>query len=215
MLRPFPQRLSALQVEPRALGDVGLWIVVDHCHGGLVGLPYGSMHWQRTSEAMTTVTQAYRFALDPTPTQRRVMASHCGAARVAYNWGLELVKTRLDQHQIDPSVRVPWTLPELRWHWNRAKEQVAPWWAENSKEAYSAGLDGVARALKNSGVTRGVVAVRAARSASHDSRRRDAPETPAGSPPPPSRCSPTASTSSSRASASSRPRNPPASCPTP
>jgi len=33
--------------------------------------------------------------------------------------------------------------------WNRAKHQAAPWWADNSKEAYSSGLDGLARALKN------------------------------------------------------------------
>ncbi|MFL5879023.1 MAG: helix-turn-helix domain-containing protein, partial [Actinomycetota bacterium] len=42
---------------------------------------------------MAMVMQAYRFALDPTPTQRRALASHCGAARVAHNWGLMLVKT--------------------------------------------------------------------------------------------------------------------------
>jgi hypothetical protein len=35
---------------------------------------------------MATVIQAYRFALDPTPRQRRALASHCGAARYAYNW---------------------------------------------------------------------------------------------------------------------------------
>jgi putative transposase len=46
-------------------------------------------------------------------------------------------------------VEVPWTLPDLRWVWNRAKHQAAPWWAVNSKEAYSSGLDGLARALKN------------------------------------------------------------------
>jgi putative transposase len=34
---------------------------------------------------MTAVIQAYRYALDPTPRQRRALASHCGAARVAYN----------------------------------------------------------------------------------------------------------------------------------
>jgi putative transposase len=98
---------------------------------------------------MDTVTQAYRFALDPTKAQSRVLASHCGAARVAYNWGLDLVRARLKEHQADPSIRVPWTLPELRREWNRAKPQVAPWWAENSKEAYSSGLDGLARALQN------------------------------------------------------------------
>ena len=98
---------------------------------------------------MATVTQAYRFALDPTPTQRGALASHCGAARVTYNWGLALVKTHLDQHRIDLGVRVPWTLPELRREWNRAKDEVAPWWPENSKEAYSSGLDGLAGALRN------------------------------------------------------------------
>jgi putative transposase len=105
----------------------------------------------RVQEAanVATVIQAYRFALDPTPRQRRALASHCGAARVAYNWGLHLVKARLDQRRLDPNVQVPWTLPALRREWNRAKYQVAPWWAENSKEAYSSGLDGLARALKN------------------------------------------------------------------
>jgi putative transposase len=98
---------------------------------------------------VATVIQAYRFALDPTATQRRALASHCGAARVAYNWGLALVKARLDRRQVDPSIRVPWTLPDLRREWNQAKDQAAPWWAENSKEAYSSGLDGLAKALKN------------------------------------------------------------------
>jgi putative transposase len=86
-----------------------------------------------------TVVQAYRFALDPTPAQCAALASHCGAARVAYNWGLELVKARLDQRRADPSVDVPWTLATLRKEWNRTKHEIAPWWAENSKEAYSSG----------------------------------------------------------------------------
>jgi putative transposase len=98
---------------------------------------------------MATVIQAYRFALDPTPRQRRALASHCGAARYAYNWGLRLVQERLDQRRLGEDIEVPWTLPSLRWEWNRAKHEVAPWWAENSKEAYSSGLDGLARALKN------------------------------------------------------------------
>jgi IS605 OrfB family transposase len=37
----------------------------------------------------------------------------------------------------------------MRKDWNQAKEQVAPWWAECSKEAYNTGLDQLARALKN------------------------------------------------------------------
>ncbi|MGH9088213.1 MAG: hypothetical protein ACRDYZ_08885 [Acidimicrobiales bacterium] len=41
---------------------------------------------------------------------------------------------------------VPWTLPSLRKEWNDDKHDVAPWWAENEKEAYSSGLDALARA---------------------------------------------------------------------
>jgi hypothetical protein len=102
--------------------------------------------------------RAYRFALDPSPVQERVLLSHCGAARVAYNWGLAAVKANLGQREAEKSYGiapgdltplVPWDLPGLRRAWNQVKDQVAPWWAENSKEAYSTGLDALARALGN------------------------------------------------------------------
>jgi transposase len=98
---------------------------------------------------MATVLQAYQFALDPVPRTQGSLASHTGAALFAYNWGLELVKSRLDQRRADHDVEVPWTLPELRREWNRVKHQVAPWWQHNSKEAYNSGLDALARALRN------------------------------------------------------------------
>jgi putative transposase len=122
--------------------------------GGLLSQQIPTIAHDQTLEprggaVMAVVLQAYRFALDPTPRQHGSLASHTGAARFAYNWGLELVKTRLDQRATGENVQVPWTLAELRWEWNRAKDEVAPWWAENSKEAYSSGLDALARALKN------------------------------------------------------------------
>jgi hypothetical protein len=40
----------------------------------------------------TTVVQAYRFALDPTPEHDAVLRSHCGGQRFAFNWGLALVQ---------------------------------------------------------------------------------------------------------------------------
>jgi putative transposase len=95
------------------------------------------------------VLQAYRFALDPSPRVARALASHVGARRFAYNWGLALVKQRLDARARGEDVEVPWTLRGLRREWNQAKETVAPWWRENSKEAYSSGLAGLADALKN------------------------------------------------------------------
>ena len=100
--------------------------------------------------------QAYRFALDPAPAQARVLASHCGAARKAFNEGLAQVKRCLDQRAAERSygvpeqllTEVPWTLPALRRWWNASKEVLAPWWAQNSKEAYNSGLDALARGLQ-------------------------------------------------------------------
>ena len=100
--------------------------------------------------------QAYRFALDPTPAQARALASHCGAARKAFNEGLAQVKRCLDQRGAERSygvpdgllTEVPWSLPALRRWWNQVKDERAPWWAENSKEAYNSGLDALARGLK-------------------------------------------------------------------
>jgi putative transposase len=97
----------------------------------------------------TVVIQAYRYALDPTPRQGRALSSHAGASRFAYNWALEHVRQRMEAKAAGQDVEVPWTLFELRREWNQAKHQIAPWWAQNSKEAYSSGLDGLARALKN------------------------------------------------------------------
>jgi putative transposase len=108
--------------------------------------------------SISVVHQAYRFALDPTPVQERELASHCGAARFAYNWALAAVKANLDQRQAErcydigedaPTPALGWSLPALRRVWNQAKQQVAPWWRECSKEAFNTGLDGVARGLKN------------------------------------------------------------------
>jgi putative transposase len=94
------------------------------------------------------VLQAYRFALDPTPAQERKLGSHAGAARFAYNFGLALVKERLEERVAGREAEVPWSLPALRREWNAAKAKVAPWWAENSKEAASSGLADLAAGLK-------------------------------------------------------------------
>jgi putative transposase len=106
---------------------------------------------------------AYRYALDPTPAQERSLRSHAGAARVAFNWGLARVKANLAQREAEKSYGitgdgltppVSWSLYSLRKDWNAAKDEVAPWWPECSKEAFNTGLDQLARALKNWGDSR-------------------------------------------------------------
>ena len=49
--------------------------------------------------APATVQQAYRFALDPTPRQQRMLASHAGGARFAYNWGNARIIEALDARE--------------------------------------------------------------------------------------------------------------------
>jgi putative transposase len=44
---------------------------------------------------------------------------------------------------------VSWSAYGLRKDWNQTKDAVAPWWRENSKEAYSSGLANLAVALTN------------------------------------------------------------------
>lgn len=96
-----------------------------------------------------TVTAA-KFEVEwPAEPQRAgLVRSHFGARRKAFNWGLAKVKADLDAKAVDSGHEsVGWDLGSLRWAWNRAKDEVAPWWAENSKEAYSSGLADLARAL--------------------------------------------------------------------
>jgi putative transposase len=110
--------------------------------------------------------QAFRFELDPNNASRSALASHCGAARFSYNWGLALVKGRLSEREhvaeatlregltrreadaLAATVPVPWTLPALRREWNAAKDLVAPWWRSSSKEAANTGLFALACGLK-------------------------------------------------------------------
>ena len=95
--------------------------------------------------------EAVKVRLDPTPRQLRLMASHAGAARFAYNAGLAHVKEALDNDE-SPELS-HYSL--LRW-WNANKDVLAVnqttgvvWWSQNSKEAYNMALHGLARGFSN------------------------------------------------------------------
>ena len=95
--------------------------------------------------------EGVKVALDPTPRQERLLESHAGAARFAYNAGLAHVK-----EQIERGEKPEWSHYELRRWWNQAKDVLAvngetgvAWWPENSKEAYGYGLESLANALSN------------------------------------------------------------------
>lgn len=61
--------------------------------------------------------QAYRFALDPAPAQDRVLRSHCGGARFAFNWGLGRVKANIGQREAEKSYGITGDglTPALSW----------------------------------------------------------------------------------------------------
>lgn len=77
-----------------------------------------------------------KTALDPTPRQERPLRSHAGAARVAYNLALMHVKSQLAGCTIvQGDGRADRSMYALRRWWNEWKQELAPWWRENSKEA--------------------------------------------------------------------------------
>jgi putative transposase len=95
--------------------------------------------------AVVRVVQAYRFALDPSPAQVRMLCSHAGAARFAWNWGLARCRDRYDAEG-------RWySAVELHRLWNAAKKADAAlaWWGENSKCVYQEGFRDLDRALRD------------------------------------------------------------------
>jgi putative transposase len=101
--------------------------------------------------------RAFLFALDPTPAQEQAFRSHCGAQRFAFNFGIELAGKIRAQRAAEYSYGLrgaqltPLSAYGLRRAWNAVKHEIAPWWAENSKEAYSSGLANAAAAFNNYG----------------------------------------------------------------
>jgi putative transposase len=84
--------------------------------------------------------QAYRFALEPSPADVRMLESHCGAASFAFDHMLAHVKAVMGQRQAERTYRIgdpelipaqDWSLAALRREWNRRKATVAPWWQAN------------------------------------------------------------------------------------
>ncbi|MGW6157576.1 IS607 family element RNA-guided endonuclease TnpB, partial [Streptomyces sp. NPDC055144] len=107
------------------------------------------------------IVQAYRFALDPNAAQERALHSHCGAARVAYNWAVAWIEASWCQRKAESTYGIPkeqltqwrpWSLPALRKAFNAVKHtdpRFAVWWQDNSKEAYNTGLANAAAAFDN------------------------------------------------------------------
>lgn len=89
--------------------------------------------------------QAYRFALDLTPSGERGCRSHAGASRFAWNWGLARCKERYDAEG-------KWySAADLHKLWNAGKKAgpALAWWSENSKCVYQEAFRDLDRALRD------------------------------------------------------------------
>ena len=98
----------------------------------------------------TTTAAKFEVQWPADPERRSAIRSHFGARRRAFNWALGRVTSDMDARKLDPEhASVAWELGALRKEWNQVKDQVAPWWPENSKECYASGIADAVTALNN------------------------------------------------------------------
>jgi putative transposase len=77
-------------------------------------------------ERVEVIQQAYRFALAPNSAQEEALMRFAGASRFFFNWGLALVKRRLDERAEGREVRIPWSYWALCSEFAKVKDGVAP-----------------------------------------------------------------------------------------
>ena len=131
------------------------------------------------------VVTAAKFEVEwPTePDRAALVRSHFGARRFAFNWGLAQVKADLDARSVDSGHEsVDWDLGSLRWAWNRAKHEVAPWWAGQFQGVLFVGFGRSSPGLERIGRPARTAPARAAASASRGLSRSVATHTGCGSP---------------------------------
>lgn len=70
--------------------------------------------------------------------------SAAGASRKAQNWTLEYLKACYEAGE-----KQSWRVEGLEPQWRLAREDIAPWWAENHKESYKDGIQRAVNAYNN------------------------------------------------------------------
>jgi IS605 OrfB family transposase len=118
--------------------------------------PAGAVAAGTTAAAVPLTEQGFRFALDPTAEQARVLNCWLGASRYWYNTGLAEVKTRLDKRadQADEearsAIKLPWSYKGLCSVITASiRNEAAPWQRELPCGTYMAAFDGLGAALQN------------------------------------------------------------------
>ncbi len=107
--------------------------------------------------ALTTVTQAYRFAIDPSPEQANLLRSHIGGSRFCYNALLGLVKANWDENRTHREAGedvanedyLGTSHFDLLYLWAAKRDELAPWWGENGSSTYNDAAQRLSRAFAN------------------------------------------------------------------
>jgi hypothetical protein len=94
---------------------------------------------------LTTLTKAYRFAIDPTPEQSNLLLSHIGGSRFAYNALLGLVASNREENRAKKKTGLGVTKDDylstshfgLLYLWAENRDELAPWWAQNNSSTYN------------------------------------------------------------------------------
>ena len=114
----------------------------DYAAGGELGTPLPT--------GWSTTAAKFEVQWPSDPQRCSAIRAHFGARRKAFNWAVGQVKSDMDAKKLNPNhTSVSWELGALRKQWNQVKDQVAPWWSENSKECYSSGIADAVTALNN------------------------------------------------------------------
>lgn len=104
------------------------------------------------------VTQAFKYRLDVSAAQEQALWSHVGGSRFAYNHLLALVKenwaaVRAEKEASgDGSHATQYVSTShfgLLYLWAGVRDDAAPWWGENSAQAYNDAAQRLANALTN------------------------------------------------------------------
>jgi len=105
----------------------------------------------------SVVTQAFTYALDPTPEQASAMLSHVGGSRFASNALLGLVKDNWDENRAKKDAGDEVTNDDyvstshfgLLYLWAAKRDELAPWWAENGSSTYNDAAQRLSKAFTN------------------------------------------------------------------
>ena len=106
---------------------------------------------------LTTIAQAYRYALDPTDEQADLLRSHIGGTRFCYNALLGLVKENCEENRVKKAAGIEVANDDylgtshfdLLYLWADRRDELAPWWGENGSSTYNAAAQRLSRAFTN------------------------------------------------------------------